>query len=100
MLRYATARTTRIVRSRRRFSAVPILMSRTLRRTAEQALWPQQHDQQEDDEDRRVLQLRRQDQGGDLLHEAHRQPAPERAHDGADAAKDDTGIHDDDVVEA
>ena len=44
--------------------------SRPLDHASEEALRTEEDDQQEYDEDRRVLQLRRQHQGRKLLHEA------------------------------
>jgi hypothetical protein len=68
--------------------------------SARTSLAAQEHDHQEDNEDRGVLQLRGQDQGRELLDEAHRQPAPEGPEDAPHAAQHDARIHDDDEVEA
>src|SRR5581483_5790714 len=68
-------------------------------RAPEQTLRPQQHDDEKDDEYRAVLELVRQEQGRELLHQPDRQSAEEGARYAAQAAEHDAGIHDDDVLE-
>src|SRR3546814_13243980 len=60
-----------------------------LHHAAEEALRAQDHDHQEDDEDDRVLQLRRQDQGRELLPQPDRHAAPEPAKPAAAPAEPD-----------
>src|SRR6202040_1601639 len=91
----------RIAQRWRRASARVLMtaFSCPLAEAAEHALRPQEDDQQEDDEDRGVLQLVGQDQRRHLLHDADQQPTPERTEIAAETAEHDPGIHDDDKIE-
>src|SRR5436305_4435948 len=91
------------IAQRWRLASARVLISAfscALAEPAEHALRPQEDDQQEDDEDRGVLQLVGQDQGRHLLHDTDQQPAPERPEIAPQPAEHDPGIHDDDKAES
>src|ERR1700712_2280508 len=74
--------------------------SSSIQTAAKQAIWPYQQDENEDDKDRRILQLQRYHQGRELLNDADSHSAPERTANASHSAHDDAGIHDDDEVDA
>src|SRR5437016_3820815 len=99
-MRTATAKPR--IAQRWRLASARVLMaplSYPLAEAAEHALRAEKDDQQEDDEDRRVLQLIRENQRRHLLHDADDETAPERAQNAAQPAEHDPGIHDDDEIE-
>src|SRR5580704_14952158 len=73
---------------------------RPLDHPPEETLWAEKDDQEKDDEDCGILQLRRQHDGRHLLHQTDGHAAPEGADDAAHAAEHDAGIHHDHIVEA
>src|SRR6266481_7644629 len=99
--RIATAKPS--IAQRWRLASARVLIDRSscpLAEAAEHPLRPQEDDQEEDDEDRGVLQLVRQHQGRHLLDDADQEAAPERAEDAAEPAEHDPGIHHDHEIEA